>query len=308
MKSKNRSKAIMAATATQVLWGLSFLASSIGQETASPFVLMSYRFDIALLILSVLVLLGRQKLDLKGKNILPLLLLGTMEPCIYFIGEQYGLKYSNSAFSGIMIAVVPIVTLIFAAIFLKERPSRAQWLFSALSIAGIVVITLSENSGGSVTVKGVALLSLAVITGSAYSVISSGSSDNFTVFERTYVMQLMGAVFFTSLALIENHGSAAALIAPAQNARFLCAALYLAVGASVLGYTLFNYALSNAPVANVIIFQNLATIVSVLAGIFILGESMTTVSLIAMIAVLIGIFGVQKFPPKGQKNSGSLRT
>ena len=60
--------------------------------------------------------------------------LGTMEPCIYFIGEQYGLKYSNSAFSGIMIAVVPIVTLIFAAIFLKERPSRAQWLFSALSI------------------------------------------------------------------------------------------------------------------------------------------------------------------------------
>ena len=82
MKSKNRSKAIMAAAATQVLWGLSFLASSIGQETASPFVLMSYRFDIALLILSVLVLLGRQKLDLKGKNILPLLLLGTMEPAM----------------------------------------------------------------------------------------------------------------------------------------------------------------------------------------------------------------------------------
>ena len=96
-----------------------------------------------------------------------------MEPCIYFVGEQYGLKYSSSAFSGIMIAVIPIVTIIFAAIFLKERPSKKQWLFSALSIAGIIVITLfAENSGGSITFKGFALLCLAVVTGSAFSVIS----------------------------------------------------------------------------------------------------------------------------------------
>lgn len=298
MKSENYPKAMFCAVGAQVLWGLSFLASAIGQETASPFVLMSYRFDIALLILTVPVILGKQKLDLKGKNILPLLLIGTMEPCIYFIGEQYGLKYSNSAFSGIMVAVIPIVTLILAAIFLKQRPSRAQWLFSALSIAGIIVITLSENSGGSVTFKGFALLLLCVVTGSAYSVMSSSASGKFTVFERTYVMQAMGAVFFTSLALIENHGSIALLIAPASNVRYLTAAVFLALGPSVMGYTMFNYALSNAPVANVIIFQNLATVVSVLAGIFVLGEQLTTISLVSMLAVLLGIWGVQKFPPK----------
>ena len=48
MKDKSYSKAIAAAIVTQIFWGLSFLASSIGQESASPFVLMSYRFDIAL--------------------------------------------------------------------------------------------------------------------------------------------------------------------------------------------------------------------------------------------------------------------
>ena len=165
MKDKHYSAAIAAAIVTQIFWGLSFLASSIGQETASPFVLMTYRFDIALIALTIPILLGRQKLNLRGKNIKPLLLLGAMEPCIYFIGEQYGLKYSNSAFSGIMIAVIPIVTIIFAAIFLKERPSKKQWMFSALSILGIVVITLAENSGGSITFKGFALLCIAVVTG-----------------------------------------------------------------------------------------------------------------------------------------------
>lgn len=158
MRDKSYSKAIAAAIITQVFWGLSFLASSIGQETASPFVLMSYRFNIALIALTIPVLLGRQKLRLRGKSIKPLLLLGSMEPCLYFIGEQYGLKYSSSAFSGIMIAVIPIVTIIFAAVFLKERPSKKQWLFSALSILGIIVITLVENSGGSITFKGFALL------------------------------------------------------------------------------------------------------------------------------------------------------
>lgn len=223
-----------------------------------------------------------------------------MEPCIYFVGEQYGLKYSSSAFSGIMIAVIPIVTIIFAAIFLKERPSKKQWLFSALSIAGIIVITLAENSGGSITFKGFALLCLAVVTGSAFSVISCGVSGRFSVFERTYFMQAMGAVFFTTLALIENGGSAAALIAPAADPRFILAALFLALGASVAGYSLFNYAVSHAPMANVAVFHNLATIVSVAAGIFILGEKLTAVSLGAMVVVLIGIWGVQKYPPENE--------
>ncbi len=298
MRDKSYSKAITAAIVTQIFWGLSFLASSIGQETASPFVLMSYRFDIALIALTIPVLLGRQKLSLRGKNIKPLLLLGAMEPCIYFVGEQYGLKYSNSAFSGIMIAVIPIVTIIFAAIFLKERPSKKQWMFSALSILGIVVITLAENSGGSITFKGFALLCVAVVTGSAYSVISCGVSGRFSVFERTYFMQIMGAVFFTTLALIEKGGSVAALLAPAKNAGFMLAALFLALGASVAGYSLFNYAVSHAPMANVIIFQNLATVVSVAAGILVLGERLTAVSLGAMVVVLIGIWGVQKYPPK----------
>ena len=298
MRDKSYSRAIAAAIATQVFWGLSFLASSIGQEVSSPFVLMSYRFDIAIIVLTVPVLLGRQRLSLRGKNIKPLLLLGSMEPCLYFIGEQYGLKYSSSAFSGIMIAVIPIVTLVMAAVFLKEKPSGKQWLFSALSIAGIVIITLAENSGGTITLRGVALLSLAVVTGSAYSVVSCGLSGKFSVFERTYFMQMMGAVFFTTLALTENGGSIAAVLAPAADTRFLLSALYLALGASVAGYSLFNYAVSHAPMANVIIFQNLTTIVSVAAGMFILGESLTPVSLGAMLVVLAGIWGVQKYPPE----------
>ena len=299
-RSKNHVKAMLAAVGVYTLWGFSFLASKLAQESATPFVLIAYRFDLAVLVLSIPVMLGKVKIRLRGKNIKPLLLLGAMEPCIYFIGEQYGLRYTNSAFSGLMIAVIPIVTLIMAAAFLKDRPSRAQWLFSLLSIAGIALISVVENSGGQVQFIGVIFLIAAVISGSAYGVISRGISDEFSVYERTYFMQLMGGVFYTVLALIEQRGNLGALVAPFADGGFVISLLYLALGASVLGYSLFNYAVSNAPMANVVSLCNLTTVISVAAGIVLLGEPFSPVSLIAMLAVLVGIWGVQKFPPKEQ--------
>lgn len=299
-RSKNHVKAMLAAVGVYTLWGFSFLASKLAQESATPFVLIAYRFDLAVLVLSIPVILGKVKIRLRGKNIKPLLLLGAMEPCIYFIGEQYGLRYTNSAFSGLMIAVIPIVTLIMAAAFLKDRPSRAQWLFSLLSIAGIALISVVENSGGQVQFIGVIFLIAAVISGSAYGVISRSISDEFSVYERTYFMQLMGGVFYTVLALIEQRGNLGALVAPFADGGFVISLLYLALGTSVLGYSLFNYAVSNAPMANVISLCNLTTVISVAAGIVLLGEPFSPVSLIAMLAVLVGIWGVQKFPPKEQ--------
>lgn len=297
-KNKNFTKAILAAIGVYTLWGFSFMASDVGQRYVTPFTLLAYRFDVAVLLLTVPILLGKKKIRLKGKNIKPLLLLGTMEPCLYFIGEQYGLRFTNSAFSGVMIAVIPIVTLIMAAVFLKDKPSKAQWFFSALSIVGIVVITLSENKGGGISLLGVLCLVMAVITGSAYGVLSRSIKDEFDVYERTYIMQIMGAVFYTVLMLIEQKGNLGAVVAPLANTEFILSVLYLAVGASVIGYTLFNYAVSHAPMANTIIFCNLTTVLSVVAGTVILGDPFSAVSVIAMIVVLVGIWGVQKFGPQ----------
>lgn len=302
--TKNKSRlAILAAIGVYTIWGFSFMASKVAQEVTTPFVLLAYRFVIAVLLLALPMLTGKRKIKLRGKNIKPLLLLGLMEPCIYFIGEQYGIRYTNSAFSGVMIAVIPIVTLILAAVFLKDKPTRAQWLFSLLSIAGIIAISLSENSGGSINLLGVLCLLIAVLTGSAYGVISRGISDEFSVYERTFVMQLMAAVFYTTLALIENAGDLGAIIRPLSSPDFILAALYVAVGASVLGYTFFNYAVSNAPMPKVIIFCNLTTVISVLAGVIFLGDPFSPVSIIAMIAVLVGIWGVQKFDKESEKSS-----
>lgn len=295
--------AILAAFGVYTIWGFTFMASKVAQGYVTPFILLAYRFDVAALVLAIPFVVGLKKLNLRGRNIKPLLLLGLMEPCIYFIGEQYGLRYTNAAFSGVMIAVIPIVTLVFTAVFLKEKPTRAQWLFCILSILGVIAITLSENSGGDIKPLGVLCLVVAVLTGAAYGILSRKISDDFSVYERTFVMMLMAAVFYTSLAVIENAENLSALITPLRHTDFILAVLYLSVGASVLGYTLFNFAVSNAPMPKVVILCNLVTVISVLSGVFLLHEHFSVVSAIAMVAVLIGIWGVQK---TGNEKSSSV--
>jgi drug/metabolite transporter (DMT)-like permease len=305
MTDKKGSLPMLAAVGVYTIWGFSFLASKFAQEAATPFIILMYRFDIACLVMALPWIFGRQKLRLRGKNIKGLLLLGFCEPVIYFIGEQYGVRYTNSAFSGVMIALIPIVTLILATIFLRERPSGLQWVFSLLSIAGVAAITLMAGGGGEVKAVGVAYLVLAVLSGSAYAVISRAISDDFTVYERSMVMQLMGAVFYTAAAFIENRGDLGGLIAPLSSGSFVFGMLYLSLGASAAGYMLYNYAITNAPIANVASLCNLTTVLSVVAGVVIFGEPFSAGDLAALAVILLGIWGVQKFPPK--KKAGVLK-
>lgn len=291
-------KPTLAALGVFTLWGFSFLASKVGQSASSPLVVLMYRFDIASLVMTLPLLFGKAKIRLRGKNVKGLLGLGVCEPVIYFLGEQYGLRYTNSAFSGVMIAVIPIVTLVMAAAFLKEWPTRPQWLFSLLSIAGVAAITVMSGGEGQVRPAGVALLTVAVLAGSAYGVISRGISSDFSAYERSLVMQWMGAAFFTLLAVLENRSDPSRLAAPVLNGNFVFAALYLSLGASVAGYLLFNYAVANAPMANVVSLSNLTTVLSVVAGVVILREPFSWGAAAALAVILLGIWGVQKTGPK----------
>lgn len=294
-------KPMIATLCVYTIWGFSFLTAKIGQQASSPFIILTYRFDIALLVMALYWLIKKPKISIKGKNIKGLLALGLCEPVIYFIGEQYGMKNANSAFTGVMIAVIPIVTLWMTAVFLKERPTKPQWLYSFLSIAGVAAITVMAGGDGQIKPIGIMLLSVAVIAGSAYSVISRGISNEFTTFERSLVMQLMGAVFFTTLALVENRGDLTRLITPLANGQFVFAALYLSLGASVAGYLLFNYAVATMPMPNLMALGNLTVVLSVLAGVAILNEPFSPGAFVALVVIVLGIWGVQKSGPLGRE-------
>ena len=299
----SRGKSLAAAVISHVFWGFSFLASRTALDHTSVFLLLSHRFLSAFLLIDLFPLLRPSLLRLRGKRLWPLVLLGLAEPVVYFLGEQYGILHSTTIFSGVMIAMIPIVSTLAAAPILREKPSGGQLLFSLVSVSGVVGIGLMSRSAGALDWIGVLCLLVAVASAAVYTLLSRGISGAFTAFERCYTMLGIGALAFTLLALIDCGGSPAAYFAPLAEGSYLLSMLFLSVCCSVVGYFLSGYALTYLSVARASVFANLTTAVSVFAGAVLLREPFTWQGGLCCLLILLGIYGVQKTAPKAEQEA-----
>lgn len=302
---RNR-KALASAALGNGIFGLSFMFSRIALGVTSPFVMLMYRFDITfVLLLVVAAWVSRRpkgtgegmdwlRFDLRGRNVLPLIGLGVIQPVGYFLCESYGISMTNATFSGVIIALIPLVGMGLGVITLGEVPKGRQIAFSVLSIAGVILMTMQQSAEGAIQPLGVVLLFGAVLSGALFHIISRGVSSQFSALERTVVMMGVAAPVFTLLAVIQTGGDAAQLLAPLADGGFLAAMGYLAVCSSIIAFMALNYANNDLPVTVATAFANLTTVISVIAGVIFLREPFGPVALLASAMIVAGVWGVQK--------------
>lgn len=300
MDRKSDQKALLAAFFCNFFWGLSFMASRIAMDTAPVTVLLSHRFLLAFLVMTILLLLRRAEFHLRGKSLLPLLLLGLMQPVIYFIGEQYGILHSTTIFSGVMISIIPVAGILAAIPVLHEIPTARQMFFILLSVGGVIGIGLMSKSSGSLDWIGVAGLLVAVSAAVIYTLLNRNIAGSYSAFERTYVMMAVGACIFTVLAAADVKGNPAEYLHSLSSPGYVLSLLYLGIFCSVICFFLSCYSLSMLSVARATVFANLTTTVSVLAGAIVLHEPLSRIGILCCILILIGIYGVQQSAEKAE--------
>ncbi len=284
--------ATLAALMAQVIFGFSFMFTKIALEYASPLTVIADRYIGAFVGLTVVMLIKRQKIKL-SKNVWKLVVMSLFQPVLYFIFESYGIEQTTSSFSAVMISLIPVVAMLSGIFVLKEIPSPMQYVFAALSVGGVVVMTLAGNADGTVKPLGVVLLLGAVISSVAYNIASRKISAEFTAFERTYAMTVVGLVVFLAIALIENAGQPLKVVSSFAYPPFVWAILYLGIVSSVIAFLMLNYANTYLPVAKTTVFSNLTTVVSVIAGALFLEEHFTLQAVISTAMIIIGVWGVQ---------------
>lgn len=272
------------------IFGFSFLFTKTALAYTSPMVLISERFILAFLILNVLLLTGKFSLNLKGKPIIKLLIMGFIQPVLYFVFETYGLSMCSSSYAGILIGLVPIFGLILGKIMLNQDIKKIQVLFVAVSIIGVALTSI----GGEImmSVLGTILLLMSVFSGTLYTVLSSKISNEFSAFERTYVMFLLGSICFTVSALITVNFDLSLFIKPLGSISYIGCLMYLGAISSVLAFFSINYALSYVEVYINGILANFATLVSVIAGVVIMHDVFTMTQAVGIVLILISVIGV----------------
>ena len=286
--------ALLAALIGNAIWGFSFLFTRRAlQVMPLPSVLLSMRFTLAFAIMSVMLALGKASFRLKGKKIGSLLFLGIVEP-LCFLLETYGILYTNATVAGVVMAVSPIASIVMAAIFLREIPTRGQMLFCLLPVAGVILITVAGSDLGVVTTIGMLLLLGNCLMGGAYRTANRKSAETFTPFERTYAVVTVSAVSFFIMAMLQLKGDMSAYLAPLAEPSYLASLLVLSVFCSVVAYLLVNYGSGRMSVAKMATCGAVSTVCSTFAGVVLLHEPVSALMLLGAALIVVGVWLVTR--------------
>lgn len=293
-QDRDRTKSALLATAGfAIIFGFSFMASRIALQHTSAPMLLVIRFSVSMLVMLLLVVFGFFKVSLKGKPVGRFLVMGLCQPVIYFIGETLGIQYTNSSFAGVMISLIPVSTAILSAIFLHEHISRRTVGWIIVSIVGVFIISTTQTSSGAIQFKGVLYLLVAVISASAFYILSRSTADDFTPFERTFIMMVMGFVCFTIQAIIQEGQDFLPLLKSGfTDPSVMLPVAYLAVLSSVVAFLLQNYAVTYLELAKITVFENIIPVISVAAGVLFLGEPFSVIQFAGVALILIGVWKV----------------
>jgi drug/metabolite transporter (DMT)-like permease len=287
--------AVLSAIVYSVIVGFSFLFMKSALEFADPFVALAYRFIISFIVMSVPVGLGLIKLQFRGKSFRGLLWLALLYPTLFFALQAFGLKYATSAEGGILYAFTPILTVMCASYFLKERTNRLQKLSIAISVFGVLLMVLVKGVGLDPShLVGILLLFLSVLSFAGYGVLARKLTQQFSPAELTYFMMGVGSIVFGLIALVQHgmNGTMSALVTPLTYGSFWTSILYLSVLSSLLSFLLITFTLSKMEASKVSVFSNLSTVVSMIAGAVLLGESVTLYDWIGSALIIAGVIGM----------------
>ena len=293
MDDKKQISGMLCAFLSNLIFGFSFIFSKMALKNAHPLIILSTRFTVAFAVLNLLIVLRIIKVDFKNKPLKKLMLMSIAQPLCYFILELYGLKMVSSALSGIIISMVPVGVIICSALIGREKPTVMQFICTIISLSGVSVISILSNNGEKTTVIGILLLTGAVISAVAFNLLSRNISGSFSPFERTYFMFLIAFIGFNSIsATVLNKSFIPEIKRAFSSSEFIIAIVYLAVISSILAFMLYNYSTTNISAVRSSSFSNIITVVSILAGIFILKEKLSILQIILCVPIILGVWGV----------------
>lgn len=240
------------------LVGISFAAPLIRLSDADPLVIATWRLGFSMIIVAAALLIGggwREWRTLSATEYGYAMGAGGLLAA-HFWSWNASLRYTSVAASVALVNLQPVIIAIVSAVWLRESPSRWQWVGIALAVLGALVVgvadipgglaaigpaILGEGQAGARALFGDALALLGAVTAAGYYLIGRRIRQHLGLWP--YVALVYGAAFLSCLTLTQLAGKTLAPQPPRELAIFAG----LAVGPMLLGHTGMNWALGHLP-------------------------------------------------------------
>lgn len=269
-------------------WALSFVWYKDAFLSYGPVTIILFRLILSVSLLAVIALVIRKRLKVERCDIRLFILLAFFEPFCYFLGEGYGMQYVTPTTGAIIISTIPLLTPFFLAVMgKKERISIINFAGMIVSFAGIIMVVTGDNSGISVSIKGVVLLFVAVISAIFFSIVLKSVARRYDSMVIVFWQNLIAATMFAPLFFVLELNS---FINSEHNIKAVEAVFKLGIFPSTVSFLLFIPVVSFLGATKANTFANLIPVITAGFSFFFYGEQFGIVKSFGVIVVISGLF------------------
>ena len=271
------SKQILLALIVPITWGLGFTLAKIGMEQFPALLIMTIRFGIAGLIL---VWFTKPPWG-HMREIFVVALIGST--------IQYGLTYNglkgiDASTAAILVQLEGPILAIMGTFLLKEKLGITRALGMGLAFIGVLIIVGEPRLDGHL--DSVILLIAGSAVWAVAQIMISRLKDLSGITILAWVAIMATPQMFVASLLIEDGQWLAITTASFIDWSII---LYLALIMTVLGYSVWYHLLSSVDVSKVSPFLMLLPITSIIAGIVLLDEKLTSSMILGGLLIMSGV-------------------
>jgi drug/metabolite transporter (DMT)-like permease len=277
-----------------VFWGLSYIWTAIVFRYYHPVTTIFLRLLLSsVFLISFIFIFGKAEKIRKEDRWL-FLFSALLNPFLYFLAENFGLKNSTPTISAVIIATIPVFTSITASIFLKEKLSILNFVGIVISFSGIGVMLINPDFSLNSPLKGVFLLLGAVASAVIYTVFLKNLAGKYSALTIIAYQNIIGVIYFLPLFLIFDLRH---FMTVRINAELITSLIQLALFASTLAFIFYTMAVKEIGISRTSIFSNLMPVFTAIFSAIFISEIFTTTKITGMAAVIIGLM-VSQFKRK----------
>jgi len=274
---------------TIAIWSVAFVSNKALLAYISPIENMILRFLIAYFLL--LLIYPKWELPYSLKDEAKFFILGFLGIFIYFLLENFALKYTQATNVGLYMGAIPLFTAIFAHFLTKdERLSKNIIIGFLVAIIGIGLILL-DGVGFKLRLKGDLLAILAAAVFALYSVALKLAPKGYHYIVITRKSFFYGIILMLFYFLLSNKSfnyQALNITTVWLNIAFL------GILSSGLAFILWQQGIERIGSIKASNYIYLVPLITAITGIITLNEKLTIKMIIGAILILIGLYIAQK--------------
>lgn len=277
-----------------IAWGTSFLSSKVLMVNGgfTPVEVFIYRFTFAYLLL--LFFTFRKIMANDSKDEFLFLICGMCAGSIYFIAENYALKYTTTGNVSLLVSISPIFTTALMAILYRFIPKANVIIGSIIAFIGVACIIFSSGEGFEINPLGDVIALCAALAWSIYTIAVKRLTPIYSSLFITRKLFFYGVVTALPLLLIQKEPLKLGLIFDVSQPEFMMNFLFLGLFCSAFAYIVWNEVMRILGAIKANNYLYVQPIVTMIAGYVVLNENIFILGYIGCALIIGGIIISEK--------------